>query len=271
MLKWAFVGDLQIPFHDKRAVEVFFKAMKAWKPHAIDVVGDIDDQLEYSTYSDGRTDEFFNQLKRAQKSEEESDEAFIKRTNPLPIIKEHAEGARQFYTDLRTQHKRADIHASLGNHDIRVFNYVDKKAPDYLEEITPNMLWSLDDLGITWRMYSERPFERFAGIHVHHGTTTTETGLAVKGDIEKYGVSLVRGHDHKGGVVYKSYPMPGRGLVGMGTGHLCDIDAYGLKYADNPAWQMGFGIGYVVENKAHLHFGPIRDYMCVIDGKVFAA
>lgn len=291
-MKWAFVGDLQIPYHDKRAVELFFKVMKAWKPDAIDVVGDIDDQLEYSTFSDGTTDEFFNVLAKNQRENDKLLAAHEKElekrakelesnvvvdlqppklepVNPLPFVKENAEGARQFYTYLRKQHKNADIHASLGNHDIRVFKYLDRKAPDYVDEVTPNMLWGLDDLGISWRLYHERPLERFAGIHVHHGSTTTSTGLAVKNDIENYGISLVRGHDHRGGVVYKSYPMTGNSLVGMGTGHLCDPDAYGLQYADNPAWEQGFGIGYVIDGKAHLQFIPMRNYIVCLDGKVF--
>lgn len=296
VMKWAFVGDLQIPYHDKRAVALFFKAMKYWKPDAIDVVGDIDDQLEYSTFSDGTTDEFFNQLRVKEKDWERAVADYEKQlvklrkdgnqgeydalerpeapqTNPLPFIKENAQGAKEFYTDLRKQHKNADIHASLGNHDIRIFKYIDKKAPDYIEHVTPNLLWGLDDLGITWRMYELPPLERYAGIHVHHGATATDTGLAVRGDIEKYGISLVRGHDHRGGVVYKSYPMTGGSLAGMGTGHMCDPSGYGLRYTINPAWEQGFGIAYVVEGKAHLQFIPIRNtdkgLCCVLDGKVF--
>lgn len=292
VFKWAFVGDLQIPFDDRRAVELFFKAMKKWKPNAIDIVGDIDDQLEYSTFSDGTTDEFFSQLAKNEKANEKALADYQKAmekykeldnpdlalpkleqpqdVNPLPFVKENAMGAREFYTRLRSDHKNADIHNSLGNHDIRVFKYMDRKAPDYVDQITPNMLWGLDDLGISWRLYHEKPFERFAGIHVHHGNTTTTTGLAVKNDIENYGISLVRGHDHRGGVVYKSYPMTGKSLAGMGCGHLCNPDAYGLRYADNPAWEQGFGIAYVVDGKAHLQFIPIRDYTCVIDGIVIS-
>lgn len=295
--KWAFVGDTQIPYHDPRAVELFMKVMKSWKPDAIDVVGDIDDQLEYSTFSDGTTDEFFNQLKKNQTDNEkarvEYDKALQKRmeksdgqgdlpelttpleTNPLPLIKANALGAREFYTALRKQHKNADIHASLGNHDIRIFKYMDKKAPDYVDQITPNMLWGLDDLGITWREYIAPPMERFAGIHVHHGATTTATGLAVRSDIETYNISLVRGHDHRGGVVYKTYPMTGQSLVGMGTGHLCKPGAYGLQYTINPSWEQGFGVGYIVDGKAHLQFVPIRDTaegkICIVDGRVFVA
>lgn len=292
VMKWAFVGDLQIPYHDKRAVSLFFKAMKSWKPDAIDILGDIDDQLEYSTFSDGTTDEFFNQLKAQEKDFEKESAAAVKvydklltdeereafvfpespNTNPLPFIKANAKGANDFYTDLRKQHKDADIHASLGNHDIRIFKYMDKKAPDYIDEITPNMLWGLDDLGISWRLYELPPLERFAGIHVHHGATTLTTGLAVRSDIENYNISLARGHDHRGGVVYKTYPMTGTSLVGLGAGHLCDPSAYGLRYTINPSWELGFGIAHVVDNVASVQFIPITpDYTCVVDGKLFSA
>ena len=80
-------------------------------------------------------------------------------------------------------------------------------------------------------------------------------------------------HDHRGGVVYKSFPLNGLGLVGMGTGHMCNPDARGLEYTINPGWEQGFGIGYVIDDKAHLQFIPIRHQAdgltCVVDGKVF--
>ncbi|AXQ63322.1 metallophosphoesterase [Streptomyces phage Comrade] len=269
-MKWAFISDLQIPYHDKRAVDLWFKAMKWWKPDAIDIPGDIDDQLEYSRFSDGTTDEFFNKLKKEKQLEEESDADFRARVSPLPFIAEYAKEARNFYSRVRNDHPNADVHVSLGNHDIRVMSYMDKKAPAYLDQITPNMLWGLDDLGFTYRNYELPPLERFGGVYVHHGNTTTTTGLAVKTDIENYNISLARGHDHRGGVVYKSYPMTGTTLVGLGTGHMCDPSAYGLKYTTNPSWELGFGIGHVIDGVPNLQFIPISpDYVCVVDGKVF--
>lgn len=294
--KWAFVGDLQIPYHDKRAVDLFLKVMKSWKPDAIDVVGDIDDQLEYSSFSDGTTDEFFNQIKAEEKEYEKAvaarekeieklkkglpEDQILVEPEPVPIIepadaqtlhfvKKHADGAREFYTTLRKQHPNADIHASLGNHEMRVFKYLDRKAPQVIGQVTPEFLWGLDNLGITWKMYEQPPHERFSSIFVHHGATTSSTGLAVKSDIENYNISLVRGHDHRGGVVYKSHPLSKSSLVGMGTGHLCDPSAYGLRYTINPSWEQGFGIAYVVDGKAHLQFVPMRHYTVVLDGKVF--
>lgn len=294
--KWAFVGDLQIPYHDKRAVDLFLKVMKSWKPDAIDVVGDIDDQLEYSSFSDGTTDEFFNQIKAEEKEYEKAvaarekeiiklakslgEDDVLVEPEPVPeiepvdaqtlhFVKKHADGAREFYATLRKQHPNADIHASLGNHEMRVFKYLDRKAPQVIGQVTPEFLWGLDNAGITWRMYEQPPLERYSGIYVHHGATTSATGLAVKSDIENYNVSLVRGHDHRGGVVYKSHPLSKSSLVGMGTGHLCDPSAYGLRYTINPSWEQGFGIAYVVDGKAHLQFVPMRNYTCILDGKVF--
>lgn len=257
-MKWALVGDLQIPYEDERAVSLWFKCMKAWKPDAIDLIGDIDDQLEYSSYSDGTTDEFFNQLKKQEGIE------------PLPFIKKNADGARRFYTKVRKQHKDADIHVSLGNHDVRIYKYIDKKAPELVDQMTPNFLWGLDDLGMTWRLYHEKPHMRFADTYVHHGVTTSTTGPTILRDIESYGVSLIRGHSHKAQVAYKTYPMTQKTLHGMECGHMSDVTSYGLRYADNPTWQLGFGLAQVEGNDIQLQFVPITpDYTCWIDGKRF--
>ena len=276
--KWLFLGDLQIPYHDKRAVGLVMKVIKSWKPYAIDFTGDIDDQPEYSNFTEGTTAEFFNQLKKEKKFVDEdgnleSDEDFYRRLNPLPFIKEHAKEAAKFYADVAAAAPQADKHASLGNHDIRVFKYLDKKAPSYAELITPNELWGLDDLGITWRHYDEPPLERFAGIHVHHGTTVSSNGIAVRGDLDNFNINLVRGHDHRGGVVYKTFPLSNTKLVGMGTGHLADIKSDGMSYTVNHAWEQGFGIAHVWEGQAQLEFINIKEtekgLSCVVDGKVF--
>jgi len=262
-MHWAFVGDLQIPYHDPRAVTLWMDVMKWWRPKAIDFTGDIDDQLCYSSFSDGTTDEFFSIIKKAEND------------SPMPYVKEQAHEAKKFYEDVRGSHKKADLHSSLGNHDVRINKYIDKKAPGYLDQITPENMWGLDSLGISWRTYDDVPFQRYGDIYVHHGATTTTTGLAVKSDIESYNISLVRGHDHRGGVVYKTYPMTGRVLQGMGTGHMCNPKAYGLRYTINPSWELGFGIGHVYDNsqgieEVKLDFVRITpDYTCVVDGKLF--
>jgi hypothetical protein len=293
-LKWAFVGDLQIPYEDQRAVALWFKVMKWWKPDAIDFVGDIDDQLEYSRFSDGTTDEFFTQLKLSEKEHEKAVVAYEKEVakraatlgdedmpenltppvrpdlDPLPLIKKNADGAKSFYDKVRKQHKDADMHLSMGNHDIRIFKYIDSKAPDLADKVTPNMLWGVDDLGITYRYYHEKPYLRFANTYVHHGVTTSQTGPTVLKDIQDYGVSLVRGHSHRAMLAYKTYPMTDTVLHGLETGHMCDPQAYGLQYASNPDWDLGFGLAHIHDGNISLQFVRISpDYTCVVDGRLF--
>ena len=153
----------------------------------------------------------------------------------------------------------------------RIFSYVDKKSPHLLDFVTEKDLWGLPDLGVTWRRYEEKPKERFYGVHTHHGTTVSTTGLTVGKNISEMDISLVRGHSHLAGVVYKNYPLSGRRLVGMETGHMCDIHGYGLKYTINPSdWTLGFGIGMGYGDQIRLEFIPIMpDYTCIVSNKVF--
>lgn len=259
--KWALVGDLQIPYEDSRAVSLWFKVMKSWKPDAIDIVGDIDDQLEYSKYSDGTTDEFMARLKKEEDP------------SPLTFVKKNADGARLFYEKVREQHPDANVHVSLGNHDIRIFGYIDRKAPEYAPQITPNTLWGLDDLGMTWRFYHEKPYERFGGMFVHHGVTTSTTGPTVMKEAVEYGASLARGHSHKALIASKHYPLPDRTIHGVETGHMCDPAAYGLQYASNPDWDLGFVL-IEITNNGNMQPQFIRihsDYTCVVNGRVFSS
>jgi hypothetical protein len=285
------IGDLQLPWTDYRALTLWFDMMKWWKPTDVVFVGDIDDQLEYSSFSDGTTDEFFNVMKKKQAESNKEHEKWEKaleaydpesdtilppkpekfESNALPFVKENAEDARKFYTAVRAQHKRSKMFSCLGNHDIRVFKYLDKKAPDIIDEVTPNFLYDFDKLGIDYMMYSEKPKELFPKVFFHHGVTTSSSGAAVRADVDNYGVSLVRGHDHAGAVIYKTSPLANQSLFGLACGHMCDPNLYGLQYTINPAWELGFGILHIYGDQVHPQFINIKsDYTAVLDGKHFA-
>lgn len=260
VFKQAYVGDLQLPYGDFRAINLWFKVMKWWKPDAIDIVGDIDDLLEFSSFSDKTTDEF---LKKVEKNPDES---------IIPFILQVSGPARKFYTDVREAHKDADIFAALGNHEARVFNYVDTKLPHVKAEITPDSLWDLKNLGIPYiHDKFDPPKERHGGAFVMHGRTiSTTNALAVAKDIDNFDVSVVRGHSHRGGIYYRPKPLSGRELWGMECGHLCDQNGYGLRYDNNPQWEQGFGINHIVDGVSHPQFIHMKDYTVVIDGKVFS-
>lgn len=299
VFKQAYVGDLQLPYGDDRAIALWFKVMKWWKPDAVDIVGDIDDLLEFSSFSNGGTDEFLNTVIKNVKENEKRKADYEKKlpspvevdklllsdniavvpeepeylpVDPVPFILQVSKPAKDFYTAVRTANPNTDLFAALGNHEQRVFNYVDTKLPDYKKEITPESLWDLQNLGIPY-IYDkfDPPKERHGGVFVMHGQTTkgSSNAMAVSKDVDNYDVSIVRGHSHNGGVYYRPKPLSGRELWGMECGHLCDETGYGLRYENNPRWEKGFGINHIVEGTSFPQFIHIKNYTCVIDGRVF--
>jgi hypothetical protein len=265
-MKWMLGSDTQFPYHDARAVDLFFKVMKWFKPDAVDLVGDIDDQDCYSRYTEGRPAEFANHHKLG-------DGHLI-----LPAAQVEAAGARDFYEQVRKTAPNADVHSSLGNHDIRVFDYFDKKLPEYAQYITPESLWGLDNLGITYTYYDQLPKHRFGDIFVHHGVAISQnSGESVKKDVENWNVSLVRGHSHRIGDYFKTYELRSETVRGYEIGHLSDETNDKMMYTNVKNWQKGFAIAHVVSGAGtkdglYPHIQTIhitQDYTCVVDGKVF--
>lgn len=266
-IKWALSSDQQFPYHDKRAVELWFKVLKWYKPDAVDYLGDQSDQACYSKYSDGTTEEFFNSI--AKKPEE----------SPVPYVQATEKITKDFYTQTRTMLPNADIFVALGNHDIRVFSYMDKKAPEWLSQITPNALWGLEDLGIDYIYYSDLPRHRFGDVFVHHGISALkDSGASVKSDMENFGVSMIRGHSHRMASFYKTYELRNEVLRGYEIGHMSDIKSAGMLYTNTHNWQSGFAIGHVYSDSvgketAQIQLVEIHEdadgYTCFVDGKRF--
>ncbi len=127
-------SDQQFPYQDDKMIELWFKVMKWFKPDVVDYLGDTDDQACYSKYTEGRSAEFLNYHKT------ESGDLIV------PMMRHEAKGARDFYAKTRDMLPDAQLFSALGNHDIRVFNYVDAKLPEfafvvYREETPLYAIW----------------------------------------------------------------------------------------------------------------------------------
>jgi hypothetical protein len=228
-------SDQQFPYQDDKMIELWFKVMKWFKPDVVDYLGDTDDQACYSKYTEGRSAEFM------QLHKDDSRDLIV------PMMRHEAKGARDFYAKTREMLPDAQLFSALGNHDIRIFDYIDKKLPDYANEVTPEALWSLDSLGYEYIYYDELPKRRFGDIHVHHGLSIAATGSARK-DMEDMQVSLIRGHSHR----------------------IASEKGPGMKYTQHHDWQKGFAVAHIVNDYPHIqmiHVAP--DYSCVVDGKFF--
>lgn len=261
-LKWMLSSDQQIPYQDDRAIKLWFDVMRWFKPDVVDYLGDTSDQYCFARFQEGTTTEFLKTLPSETKVED-----FLK------YVQKEEKDTADFYAKTRKMRPNAEIFSALGNHDIRVWNYADKKLPEILNDITPESLWGLDNLGIDYIYYDDLPRLRYGDIYVHHGVAANaEAGASVKNDIEKFGVSLIRGHSHRMGTYYKTYELKNETLRGYEIGHMCKVDSDGFKYSQVHNWQQGFAVGWVHGEQVHVQMVEIMpDYTCVVAGKHFSA
>lgn len=268
-LKWMLSSDHQIPYQDDRAINLWFQVMDWYKPHVIDYLGDTSDQYCFSNFEVGRTKEFLNTIPVGP----EGEQLPLDPDRLMNFVKAEEKPVADFYALTREKRKKSEIFSALGNHDIRVWNYADKYMQEVFAEITPESLWGLDNLGIDYIYYEDKPRLRYGGLYAHHGiAANAEAGASVKNDIEKLGVSLIRGHSHRMGTWYKTYQLRNETLRGYEIGHLCDVDSDGFKYTQIHNWQQGFAVGLISGDDVHIQMVEInRNYECWVAGKKFSA
>lgn len=262
-LIWAISSDQQIPYQDNRALDLWFQVIDYLKPDVIDYLGDTSDQMCFSSFNEGTTTEFVKSL-----PEEVQAEHFLK------YVQYEEKDTAQFYADTRAHAPDAEIFSALGNHDIRVWKYANKKMQEILDDITPESLWGLDSLGIDYIFYEDIPAHRYGDIYVHHGVAAlADSGASVKSDMGNWGVSLLRGHSHRMGAYYKTFELKNETLRGYEIGHMCKVDSEGFKYSQMHNWQQGFAFAHI-ENGVWPHIQLVQisnDYTCYVDGHKFSA
>jgi len=110
-------SDQQFPYQDNKAIHLWFEVMKWFKPDVVDYAGDTDDQACYSKYTDSLPSEFLKMHKDA------NGESIV------PLIQHEAKAAAEFYAQTRDiVGSDTQLFSALGNHDIRIFDYLEKKT-----------------------------------------------------------------------------------------------------------------------------------------------
>lgn len=272
-LIWLISSDHQIPYHDPRAIDLWWQAVDYFKPDVIDYLGDTSDQYCFSNFEVGRTKEFLNTIPEVPVYSGANPDDFDLGRYYLSYIQSEEKATADFYEETRKKMPDAEIFSALGNHDIRVWNYADKNMQEVMEHLTPENLWGLDNLGIDYIFYEDLPRLRYGGLYAHHGiAANAEAGASVKNDIDKLGVSLIRGHSHRMGAYYRTYELRNETLRGYEIGHLCKVDSDGFKYSQIHNWQQGFAFGIISGDQVHIQLVEIQpDYSCMVGGKVFRA
>lgn len=249
--RWGMVSDVHFPRHDKRKVELFLKVMKAWQPHAIDLLGDIDDADSTSRWVEGTP-------------------------RSIDLIDDGVKGTREFMRQLTEDCPLAeDKHFHDGNHGwYRHKKYLEKNAAPFLGFINAETLYQPSNYGFAFHDYDDNPVKRFGNVYAHHGESVSKhSGESVRNDCQSWDISLVRGHSHRQGAYYCTYELSDRRLEGYEVGHLCDETQ--MKYMIGKNWQAGFAIAHVVHDEPFIQLIQIKEtadgWTCVVDGKKFVA
>jgi predicted phosphodiesterase len=236
------VSDLQIPYHDPKAVHNLIDFIKRYKPDRVVSIGDEIDLPQISRWERGRLGEYARTIGRD----------------------------RDTTVKLLEQLRVTDVIRS--NHTDRLFTYVASNAAGLmgLPELQLENFLRLPELGIT---YWKKPMPIAPGwvaVHGDHGRISQVAGQTALKQAQSHGKSVVCGHTHRLGlssVTEASGGIVGRILTGFEVGNLMDFKK--AHYTHGSAnWQQGFGIMYVDgKNVTPVAVPVAKDGSFIVEGK----
>ncbi|MDG9711133.1 hypothetical protein [Streptomyces sp. DH10] len=216
------LSDMQIPYHDKRAVKNVLTFIKDWKPDGVASVGDDLDFPMISRWTRGMAGEYAGDMQS------------------------HVQQGRAFYRRVRDVHD-GPIDVMRSNHTDRPMNYLRQYAPGFMgyEALTFPAMMQFEQLGVT---YHEEPWEIAPGWLLAHGDeggqNRTPGGTAL-GLARRWGYSVVCGHTHKLGLQHDHDVVNGRitrHRYGFEVGNLMNMKEAGYLKAGSANWNQGFGL-----------------------------
>lgn len=239
------VSDLQVPFHDKRAVDALAQCITDMKEKD-DIVLTIGDEIDLQTVS------------RWSQGTPLEHERSIGRDRDTTV---------QVLRDLQVQH------VIRSNHTDRLYHQVMRRLPGLLglPEIEIENFLRLPELGIK---YHEEAFPVAPGWVAMHGDESGVSQIAgqtAAGLCKKVGLSVVCGHTHRLGLQPFTTSVNGRitrTLWGFEVGNLMDMRQ--AKYAKTHNWQQGFGILYVDGKSVYPQPVPIEKKSFIVEGNIYA-
>lgn len=253
-MKFVVISDMQVPYHDKNALQAAIDFVARTKPDGLLNVGDELDAPQPSRWNKGSAGEYADTL-----------------------LKDIGE-CRRLMAEFRSalgRHK--PYHVMRSNHGDRVATYVDRYAPALAPFIAPGgaldipTLLGYDDIGVT---YHRRPHEFARGwvlAHGDEGSLSKIPGCTAKNLAIKWGKSVVCGHTHSAGIVPHTTGLPGASqttLYGVEVGNLMDMRKASYLKAGTADWQQAIAVVHVNERDWRKTSAEIR---YIVKGQVTGA
>lgn len=234
------VSDMQVPYHNRRAVRNLVAFVSDFKPDMLVNVGDDIDSPEVSQWSKGNAGEYARTLQ---------------------------DGFDQtwgVHAEFRGALGDKPYHVSRSNHGDRTRKYIQRYAPalESLSCLRLEKLLGYDQLDIK---YHEQPFAIASGwvcAHGDEGPLSKIPGRTAGLLAEKWGVSVVCGHTHRAGITYKSYGYNNQiahTTHAMEVGHLMDLESATYLPGGSADWQSAFGLLYVYRGRVTPVLVPVHE------------
>jgi predicted phosphodiesterase len=224
------LSDMQMPYHDKRALRNVINFVGTYQPDAVVSVGDEVDFPQISRWNRGMAGEYKGDLQAHCDT--------FERAFAMPLRKVFA----------------GPVDVSRSNHMDRPLTYVRTRAPGLmgLKALEVPSLLNFEKYGIT---YHEEPHEIAPGwllAHGDEGGSSRAPGGTALALARKWGYSVVCGHTHKLGIQHEHMGVNSK-LVkerfGFEVGNLMAMKGASYLKAGHANWQQGFGILYVEKNR----------------------
>lgn len=239
------ISDLQVPYHDKKAVEAVAQAITDLKA-ANDIVVTIGDEMDMQTisrWSQGTALEWERSIGKDR------------------------DATVQVLRDLQVQH------VIRSNHTDRLYNQIMRRLPGLLglPEIELQNFLRLPELGITFHEDAFGFAPGWVAMHGDEAGVSQIAGQTAQGLSKKVGLSVVCGHTHRLGLQPYTQSVNGKAtrvLYGFEVGNLMDMRK--AKYAKTHNWQQGFGLLYIDGTKVTPCPVPIEKKSFVIEGEQYS-
>jgi hypothetical protein len=237
------LGDVHVPYHDRRAWETALAAIDAVRPDVVAIMGDFVDCYTCSRFDKAPT--------RFTLLEDEIREA------RLELAK--IEAPRVVYLE--------------GNHEHRLTSYVIRNAPALAGMVSLESALRIRSRDWEWVPY---PSHLDVGdLRLRHEPLVGGK-YGIRRTLDTGGSrSWASGHTHSGGVAYAGTP-DGDGIYAFSTGWLGDYSSLAFDYCSpvraRQDWRHGFALAYQREGRTiGGQFVAIQDGACVVNGRRICA
>lgn len=230
--EYVIISDLQVPYHDQRAVDVVANHIDDYGYDGMLNVGDEGDSPEPSRWNRGSAGEYAGTFEAGLL---ETQRVMLQLSDALGPMRPH--------------------HVMRSNHADRIQTYVNRYAPA-LAGLTP-LTWekligyqtpsSLNGVELDLA-YHRKPWQFAKGwvlAHGDEGSLSQVAGSTAMGMARKWGLSVVCGHTHRAGMQHQHRTLNGtmiQPLFGVEVGHLMDMKKAGYLKANSANWQQAIAV-----------------------------